>query len=141
METPAAWEALQDCVEELSFELGEPAEFRADGLDAAFTAVDDLFSKADDLVGPSLNPQLLPAGGVPMKQENPLTPVIEPLTRLYMRYRTAMFPRCKDCLIRVRFGRLWRTCKIRRHKARQPGMTKFKRIMNRYKGWKQSSPR
>ncbi|CAK9089774.1 E3 ubiquitin-protein ligase RGLG2, partial [Durusdinium trenchii] len=85
METPAAWEALQDCVE--------------DGLDAAFTAVDDLFSKADDLVGPSLNPQLLPAGGVPMKQENPLTPVIEPLTRLYMRYRTAMFPRCKDCLI------------------------------------------
>ena len=31
METPAAWEALQDCVEELSFELGEPAEFRAVG--------------------------------------------------------------------------------------------------------------
>eukprot|EP00438_Fugacium_kawagutii_P036270 Skav218318 [mRNA] locus=scaffold2239:82197:98889:+ [translate_table: standard] len=121
-----SWDTLQDCME--------------DGLDSALTAVDDLFTQADNLVGPSLNPQLLPAGGVPAQKDG-MSQVIEPLTKLYMKYRTSIYPRCKECQIIVRFGKPWRTCRIRRHKARQPGITTFKKRMNRYHGWKDSSPR
>ncbi|CAJ1376430.1 unnamed protein product [Effrenium voratum] len=65
--------------------------------------------------------------------------IIEPLTRLYMKYRTAVYPRCKDCRIIVRYGRLWRLCRVRRHKLRQPGITTFKKRMNKYGGWAQSN--
>lgn len=99
-------DTLQDCVE--------------DGLDSALTAVDDMFTQVDNLVGPSLNPQLLPAGGVPAQKDG-MQQVIEPLTKLYMKYRTAIYPRCKECQIIVRFGKMWRTCRVRRHKARQIG--------------------
>jgi len=122
----APWDGLQDCLE--------------DGVDGALTAVEDFFSSADELVGPSLNPQLLPAAGAPAPKKDGLQQVIEPLTKLYMRYRTAIYPRCKECKIIVRFGKLWRTCRIRRHKQRQPGITTFKKRMNKYQGWKQSSP-
>mmetsp|Transcript_4085 Transcript_4085/g.7446 ORF Transcript_4085/g.7446 Transcript_4085/m.7446 type:complete len:181 (-) Transcript_4085:129-671(-) len=124
-EDTTLWDGLQECVE--------------DGLDGAMTAAEDFFSSADELIGPSLNPQLLPAGSVPAPKEEGLSHIIEPLTKLYMRYRTAIFPRCKECKIIVRFGRLWRTCRIRRHKARQPGITTFKKRMNKYQGWKQST--
>ena len=117
------WDELQNCVE--------------DGLDATFTAVDDFFTNADNLVGPSLNPQLLPAGGVPAPKDG-MSHIIEPLTKLYMKYRTCIYPRCKECQIIVRFGKMWRTCRIRRHNARQPGITTFKKRMNKYKGWSQS---
>ncbi|CAE7314787.1 RGLG2 [Symbiodinium natans] len=123
----APWDSIQDCLE--------------DGLDGALTAAEDFFNAADGLVGPSPNPQLLPAGSAPLPKKDGLQQVIEPLTKLYMRYRTAIYPRCKECQIIVRFGKLWRTCRVRRHKQRQPGITGYKRRMNRYKGWKQLSKR
>eukprot|EP00931_Biecheleriopsis_adriatica_P066994 TRINITY_DN411_c0_g2_i1.p1 TRINITY_DN411_c0_g2~~TRINITY_DN411_c0_g2_i1.p1 ORF type:complete len:197 (+),score=46.10 TRINITY_DN411_c0_g2_i1:52-642(+) len=121
--------SLQECVE--------------DGLDSAITAFEDLIGdEDDDLVGESWNPQLLPAGSLPMpKQKDALQQVIEPLTKLFMRYRRTIYPRCEECKIIVRFGRLWRTCRVRRHKTRQPGITQFKRTMNRFKGWRQIGPR
>jgi len=46
---------------------------------------------------------------------------LQPMTRLYMKYRETIKPRCQLCTVFIRNGRLWRTCKIKRHKARQPG--------------------
>ncbi|CAJ1348171.1 unnamed protein product [Effrenium voratum] len=122
--SPAAPWDLQSCLE--------------DGLDGAMDAVTNMFDAADNLVGPSLNPQLLPAGGAPAPKDFKQA-IIEPLTRLYMKYRTAVYPRCKDCRIIVRYGRLWRLCRVRRHKLRQPGITTFKKRMNKYGGWAQSN--
>eukprot|EP00929_Paragymnodinium_shiwhaense_P050772 TRINITY_DN25579_c0_g1_i1.p1 TRINITY_DN25579_c0_g1~~TRINITY_DN25579_c0_g1_i1.p1 ORF type:complete len:197 (-),score=31.87 TRINITY_DN25579_c0_g1_i1:119-709(-) len=63
----------------------------------------------------------VPISGPALPQKNLIDTVLEPLTKLYMKYRFSIKPRCKDCVITSRGGRLWRKCKIRRHKARQPG--------------------
>lgn len=73
---------LQECMEETKMTL-------ADAFEVAISQDDD------DLVGPSLNPQLLPAGSAPLpQQKDAVQQIIEPLTKLYMRYRCAMYPRC-----------------------------------------------
>jgi len=75
-----------------------------------------------------------------MKKDSPLSAAIEPLTKLFMKYRNSIKPRCKSCQIVVRFGRLLRTCTAeKRHKARQPGMSKFKRKMGRFNGFTKMS--
>eukprot|EP00929_Paragymnodinium_shiwhaense_P050777 TRINITY_DN25579_c0_g4_i2.p1 TRINITY_DN25579_c0_g4~~TRINITY_DN25579_c0_g4_i2.p1 ORF type:complete len:197 (-),score=45.09 TRINITY_DN25579_c0_g4_i2:162-752(-) len=87
------------------------AEEAALALDEALEGDDNL---ADELVH-------VPISGAALPQKNLLETVLEPLTKLYMKYRFSIKPRCKDCVITSRGGRLWRKCKIRRHKARQPG--------------------
>mmetsp|Transcript_25541 Transcript_25541/g.59468 ORF Transcript_25541/g.59468 Transcript_25541/m.59468 type:complete len:176 (-) Transcript_25541:113-640(-) len=47
---------------------------------------------------------------------------VEGLVERNMKYKMSIKPRCSDCRIIVRFGRLWRVCKVRRHNARQPGI-------------------
>lgn len=120
---------LQDYMEETKMTL-------ADAFEVAFSKDDD------DLVGPSQNPQLLAAGSAPLpQQKDPAQQIIEPLTQLFMRYRAAIFPRCIKCKIVIRWGKLWRTCEVRKHKARQPGLSKFQKIMNKYHGFRQINNR
>eukprot|EP00440_Ansanella_granifera_P025729 gb/GFBE01027939.1/.p1 GENE.gb/GFBE01027939.1/~~gb/GFBE01027939.1/.p1 ORF type:complete len:190 (+),score=51.60 gb/GFBE01027939.1/:1-570(+) len=111
-----------------------------EGVDSAIAAFEDLVlgEENDDVDDWNWNPQLVPAGMAPLpQQKDPVQQIIEPLTKLFMRYRVSMYPRCKDCQIVLRWGKLWRTCPIRKHKARQPGISKFKEKMNRFKGWRQ----
>mmetsp|Transcript_75819 Transcript_75819/g.136790 ORF Transcript_75819/g.136790 Transcript_75819/m.136790 type:complete len:191 (-) Transcript_75819:160-732(-) len=110
-----------------------------DGIYSAADAMDGFLDEANNMVGPSLNPQLLPAGCRPMPQEKGLLEkVLEPVTEFFLRYQRNMEPRCKECKMIIRFGRIVRTCIIPRHKARQPGISGFKKKMNNIKGsWKQ----
>eukprot|EP00930_Biecheleria_cincta_P103899 TRINITY_DN96010_c0_g1_i1.p1 TRINITY_DN96010_c0_g1~~TRINITY_DN96010_c0_g1_i1.p1 ORF type:complete len:190 (-),score=37.79 TRINITY_DN96010_c0_g1_i1:120-689(-) len=111
---------LQDCMDQTKITLAD--------------AFEDTFGK-DDLVGPSWNPQLLAAGSAPLpQQKDPVQQIIEPLTQLFMRYRAAIYPRCTKCKIVIRWGKLWRTCEVKKHKARQPGVSHYKQLMTKLRG-------
>mmetsp|Transcript_76176 Transcript_76176/g.123088 ORF Transcript_76176/g.123088 Transcript_76176/m.123088 type:complete len:189 (+) Transcript_76176:61-627(+) len=121
---------------EMGLQLREGLE---DGVESAVNAFEEFLGEGEDLVGPSLNPQLLPAGCSPFTAEKSLLEkVLEPVTKFFLRYQRNMEPRCKECKMIIRFGRIVRTCIIPRHKARQPGISGFKKKMNNIKGsWKQ----
>jgi len=75
----------------------------------------------DEALGHATKPVLIDGASLEPQKPSLLEKVLQPLTKLFMRYNFSIKPRCTECKITVRFGRLTRVCKVRRHKARQPG--------------------
>lgn len=113
-----------------------------DGAEGVYRTMDELLDALNGVLsGPDWGPELVPvaagAATLPVPRDL-LSEVLQPVTKLFMQYRNSIKPRCKDCEVFIRFGRLWRTCKtVKKHKARQPGISKFKKKVNRYGGFSQ----
>mmetsp|Transcript_45456 Transcript_45456/g.114438 ORF Transcript_45456/g.114438 Transcript_45456/m.114438 type:complete len:204 (+) Transcript_45456:73-684(+) len=117
-------------------ELGMLAMKVRRGADDAAQASEQLLNLLQDgALTPGMKP--VPVGGAPMPQpRNLLEEVLQPVTKFFMKYKWSIKPRCKECRIVHRYGRIWRLCDAApRHKARQPGHQGWKRTITRHKGW------
>uniref|UniRef100_A0A7S4RNM0 Ribosomal protein n=1 Tax=Alexandrium monilatum TaxID=311494 RepID=A0A7S4RNM0_9DINO len=108
------------------------------GMDQGVRGAAEALAGIDKVVrGLDQNPQLLPVGaGQSPEASDAASAILEPVTKLYMKYMHSIKPRCKDCQLVIRWGRVWRLCKTRRHLARQPGTSHYKRKIHRHKGFK-----
>mmetsp|Transcript_45454 Transcript_45454/g.114433 ORF Transcript_45454/g.114433 Transcript_45454/m.114433 type:complete len:214 (+) Transcript_45454:108-749(+) len=118
-------------------ELGLMAlKLRSSAGDAAQASQQLLDLLQDGALTPGMKP--VPVAGALSEPQprNLLEEVLQPVTKFFMKYKWSIKPRCKECRIVHRYGRIWRLCDAApRHKARQPGHQGWKRTITRHKGW------
>eukprot|EP00933_Yihiella_yeosuensis_P066287 TRINITY_DN70499_c0_g1_i1.p1 TRINITY_DN70499_c0_g1~~TRINITY_DN70499_c0_g1_i1.p1 ORF type:complete len:195 (-),score=34.62 TRINITY_DN70499_c0_g1_i1:115-699(-) len=90
------------------------------------------FANNDDLIGPSENPQLITVGVPLPPKKDLLKEALKPVTVMMMRWQKKITPRCPDCKIVIRWGKIYRTCTNKRHKARNSGIKRDKRKYERF---------